>query len=87
MISGSKTLNAFARIVASSQIMNIRASRKVDFFTAEGFGVSVSPKCKSCKKMEGCKECKFLATGISRIELREHHVIQENLVHNPETEE
>ena len=79
-ISGSKTLNAFARIVASSGIRNVRASRSIDFFTAEGFGVSVPPKCKSCKKLQGCKECKFLTYGISRIEQREHQVIQENLI-------
>ena len=53
-------VSAFTKIVALAKVRNIKALKtsinKIDFFTAENFGVNVPPRCNRCKS---CKDCKF----------------------------
>ena len=79
-ISSNRKLTAHAKIVAKASIRNVRVAKGVDFFTAEGFGVNVPPKCNRCKH---CSECKWQSQHLSRIEQRELEAIRENLQHDP----
>ena len=86
MINASDQLNSFIEVVAHSKIRNTRVMFEkhkdpgVDFFSAEDFGVKLSPKCDRCK---GCKNCTSNIHQMSRIEQRELAVITENLVLDP----
>ena len=52
-----------------------------DFFTAEGFGVNVQPKCGRCK---ACAECSFINQQLSRKEKFEYELIKNNMHHDEE---
>ena len=81
IVKGTDKLTAFAKIVARADIANVRVKKpSVDFFTAEGFGVQVPPKCNNCKN---CKECNFERTQMSRVEQNELTIIKNNLQLDP----
>lgn len=79
LIKGRNELNMLAVTVAharSIKIEVIKPKTEVDFFTAEGLGINVPPKCKKCK---ACKECTFQINELSLCEQRELEVIKQNL--------
>lgn len=50
---------------------------KMDFLSAEAFGVEVPKRCSTCR---GCKECQFKNSQLSYEEMIELTAIEENLV-------
>ena len=78
-IKSRNELNAFAKIVAHTKSVKIEVLKprtEVDFFTSEGLGIDIPPKCKRCRS---CKECSFQVNQLSRCEQHELEVIKENL--------
>ena len=81
------SFSAMVSCFAKGQINNLRAVRAcegwnlgVDFFTAEGFGVSIPPRCDNCM---ACKECQFETQQLSRREQEDKAIIKRNLVLDP----
>ena len=81
--------NQIARYHSHAQLSNVRvahcmhcANPAVDFFTAEGFGVSIPPRCPSCS---ACKRCSFEVQQISRQDRNTIAKVRHNLVLDPRT--
>ena len=85
IIKGNDKLTAFARIVARADIRNVRTQKPtVDFFTAEGFGVNIPPKCNNCKRIQkACKTCDFETNQLSIIDQNHLKIIRDKLVLDP----
>ena len=65
-------------------ILDERLISNVDFFTSEGFGVNVPPRCKQCTDMaKRCKECKFEIHELSRNSQQELAIMRENATLDP----
>ena len=85
-ISGNDYISSAAQKVAHARIQNVRVMCQknldpgIDFFSAEEFGVKVTPNCEQCRK---CKNCTQEIHNMSQIEQRELKVIQDNLVLDP----
>ena len=60
--------------------LEVRGMKPVDFFSAEGFGVDIARRCKSCN---GCKECAFKARQMTWREAQELAVIEKGLTLDP----
>ena len=87
-VTSSDTMSAATKRTASAQICNVRIGRLadlgVDFFTSEGFGVNVPPRCKRCTEMaKRCRECRFEIHELSRNSQQELAIMKENAVLDP----
>ena len=79
--------NQVARYHSHAQLANVRVAHcmhcsnpGVDFFTAEGFGVSIPPRCPSCAN---CKRCSFETHQLSRQDRDTVTKVRHNLVLDP----
>ena len=77
------TVSGFTRIVAHAKITKVEVLKpkvRIDFFSAESFGVNVPPRCDRCKT---CKHCRFEIHQLSISEQKELEVIRNNLKLDP----
>ena len=66
-------LDKFAHYVSHAEARNVKP---VDFFSAEGFGVDIPRRCRTCR---GCKECGFKAGQLTWTEAMELTQIEKGL--------
>ena len=85
IIKGNDKMSAFAKIVARADIRNVRTHKpSVDFFSAEGLGVNVPPKCITCKRIQQkCQTCNFENNQLSMRDQNELTAIRDKMILDP----
>ena len=85
IIKGNDKMNAFAKVVARADIRNVRTHKpSVDFFTAEGLGVNIPPKCNNCKRIQNkCQTCNFENNQLSIRDQNDLKAIRDKMVLDP----
>ena len=88
-ITSSDQISDKVRRCAQSKISNVRILRappkpKIDFFTAEQFGVDPPPRCDRCK---GCKMCRYETVELSQDSRLVLDKIRDKLELNPLTQQ
>ena len=85
IIKGNDKMNAFAKVVARADIRNVRTHKpSVDFFTAEGLGVNVPPRCNNCKRIQNkCQTCNFENNKLSIRDQNDLTAIRDKMVLDP----
>ena len=84
-IKGNDKMNAFAKVVARADIRNVRTHKpSIDFFSAEGLGVNVPPKCNNCKRIQKkCQTCNFENNQLCIRDQNDLKAIREKMVLDP----
>ena len=72
-VQGDAEIDKFAHHVSHTEARNIKP---LDFFSAEGFGVDIPKRCRTCR---GCKECGFKAGQLTWTEAMELAQIEKGL--------